>query len=66
MQYTMGEGGAGIDREAYYTGWLVIAELRQQGWTFPRLARVKDDDMTRIVRESIDRLERANEARPSQ
>jgi hypothetical protein len=53
MRFTMGKGGAGIEREAYYAGWLVIGDLLQRGWTYPRLARVTDDQMTRIVADSL-------------
>lgn len=31
MKYTMGNGGVGIEREAYYTGWLVIGDLLRRG-----------------------------------
>ena len=57
MRYTMGIGGAGLEREGYYTGWLVIGDLLDHGWTFPRLARVKDAEMAAIVKESLDRLQ---------
>jgi hypothetical protein len=56
MKYTMGVGGAAIDREAYYAGWLVIGEMLENGWTFPRLARVPDADMVRLVAASLARL----------
>ena len=56
MRYTMGKGGAGFEREAYYVGWLVIGDLLQHGWTFPRLARVTDAQMVTVVRESLQRL----------
>ena len=56
MRYTMGEGGAGLEREAYYAGWLVIADLQKHGWTYARLARVKDGEMVGLVRESLRRL----------
>lgn len=48
MRYTTGKGGAGVEREAYYTGWLVIGDLLNHGWTFPRLARVTDPEMTKL------------------
>jgi hypothetical protein len=41
MRYTMGKGGVGLEREAYFAGWLVIGDFLQNGWTFARLARVK-------------------------
>jgi hypothetical protein len=56
MRYTMGTGGAGLEREAYYTGWLVMGDLLEHGWTFPRLARVRDVEMAEFVRESLHRL----------
>ena len=56
MRFTMGVGGAGIDREAYYVGWIVIGDLLQHGYDFPRLARVPDAQMLRLVQESLDRL----------
>lgn len=57
MRYTMGQGGAGVEREAYYAGWLVIGDLLNHGWTFPRLARVSDADMTKLCAESLARLQ---------
>ena len=55
MLYTMGIGGVGIEREAYFAGWLVVGDLLQHGWTFPRLARVKDEQMVALVDESLRR-----------
>jgi len=57
MKYTMGIGPAGIDREAYYAGWIVIGELLAHGWTFPRLGRVTDSEMPALVSQSITRLQ---------
>lgn len=56
MRYTMGEGGAGVKREAYYAGWLVIGDLLRIGWNFPKLARVTDQEMVDLVDVSIARL----------
>ncbi len=56
MRYTMGQGGAGIEREAYYVGWTVTGDLLDHGWTLPRLARVKDAEMTKLCSESLARL----------
>jgi hypothetical protein len=55
MRFTMGTGGAGLEREAYYTGWIVIGDLLQHGWTYYRLARVTDDQMPGIVSDSLRR-----------
>jgi hypothetical protein len=56
MKYTMGTGGAGIDREAYYAGWIVIEDLLKHGWSFARLARVSDAEMVKLVGDSLGRL----------
>jgi hypothetical protein len=57
MRYTMGQGGAGVEREAYYAGWLVIGDLLNHGWTFSRLARVTDPEMTKLCADSLARLQ---------
>lgn len=54
-RYTMGRGGAGLEREAYYTGWLVVGDLLDHGWTLSSLAHSKNATITRLVRESINR-----------
>ena len=56
MLYTMREGGAGVEREAYYAGWLVIGSLLHDGWTFRNLARVTDQEMVGLVDGSVARL----------
>jgi hypothetical protein len=56
MRYTMGKGGAGVEREAYYAGWLVVGDLLQAGWTFPKLARVQESEMAPLVDASLGRL----------
>ena len=48
----------GLEREAYFAGWLVIGDLLDHGWTFPTLARVKDDEMVELVGQSILSLEK--------
>ena len=56
MRYTMGQRGAGIEREAYYAGWLIVGELLKRGWTFQRLARMNDAAMLDSVSKEIDLL----------
>lgn len=53
LRFTMGRGPAGIEREAYFAGWIVIGQLLQQGWTFPRLARVKEAELVGLVRTTL-------------
>lgn len=65
MRYTLGQGGAGVEREAYYAGWMVIGDMLQHGWTFPRLARVTDAQMAALVQESLTRLQNASNSTDS-
>ncbi|MBO9622982.1 MAG: hypothetical protein J7500_09750 [Sphingomonas sp.] len=55
-KYTIGEGGAGVRREAYAAGWWVIEQLRANGMTLPQIARIPESDMARVSREAIDAL----------
>lgn len=57
MRYTMGKGGLGIEREAYFAGWLVVGDMLRHGWGFPGLARVNDQQMVELVSKSISRIE---------
>lgn len=56
MKFTMGRGTTGLDREAYYAGWVVVGELMERGWTLDRLARVPEQEIPALVEESIGRL----------
>ncbi len=59
MRYTMGKGGAGIEREAYYAGWLAVGEMLTNGATFPQLARMDDAAILAAVRKELHAPERA-------
>ncbi len=48
-------GPAGLRREGYYAGWVVVGRLLNEGWTFPRLARVPSGEMPELVRGVIER-----------
>ncbi len=52
---SMGPGVAGLRREAYYLGWIVVGRLLGEGWTFPALARVSSEDMPDLIRGAIER-----------
>lgn len=56
MRFTMGRGTTGVDREAYYVGWLVVGDLLERGWTMAELARVPEDETPALVAESIRHL----------
>jgi hypothetical protein len=49
MRFTLGEGSTGLDREAYFAGWLVVGHLLELGRTLPELARVPAAAMPELV-----------------
>jgi hypothetical protein len=56
MRFTMGKGPAGIEREAYYAGWLLVGYWLDHGTTFDQIARIPEKEMPARVGEVIDRL----------
>ena len=57
-RFTLGPGPAGLRREGYYVGWVLVGRLLEQGWTLPALARVPRGLLgglaERAVREMLD------------
>jgi hypothetical protein len=51
----IGPGPAGLRREAYLAGWILVGRLLEEGWSFPQLARVPAEDMPQLLRGAIDR-----------
>jgi hypothetical protein len=49
MQFTMGTGTTGTEREAYYAGWRVVGHLLRNGYTFPQLARIPEAEAPALV-----------------
>lgn len=56
FRYTMGVGPAGIDREAYYAGWLVVGYWLKHGLTYCDIARIPEADAPMRVRKALDAL----------
>jgi hypothetical protein len=56
MRYTIGKGQAGIEREAYYAGWLVVGYWLEHGMSFADIARIPESDMPDRVGEAIQKL----------
>lgn len=56
MRYTIGKGPAGIEREAYYAGWLVVGYWLRQGMSFADIARIPEAQMPVRVGEAIQKL----------
>jgi len=53
MRFTMGTGTTGLEREAYFAGWLVVGHLLQQGKTFPELARLQEEQIPEIMEKAL-------------
>lgn len=51
--YTMGNGPAGFQREAYAAGWWVIEHLRAQGMSLARIARIGEAEMPAVAERAI-------------
>lgn len=56
MRYTMGKAGAGIDREAYYAGWLVTDYWLHHGVGLAQIARIPEGDAPKRVKQAIDAM----------
>jgi hypothetical protein len=55
-RYTIGKGAAGIEREAYYAGWLVVGYWLAHGMTFDQIARIPEAQMPARVGDVIQQL----------
>ncbi len=56
MRFTMGKGPSGLDREAYYAGWLAVGYWLDHGMTFAAIARIPESEMPKRVNEVIQKL----------
>ncbi len=53
MRFTMGPGTTGLEREAYYTGWVVVGHLLERGHSLAELARIHQDAIPDLVERAI-------------
>lgn len=56
MRFTMGTGPAGIEREAYYAGWLVVGHWLRQGMTLADIARIPEREAPARVAAAITQM----------
>lgn len=45
MNFTMGISLSGLEREAYYAGWVIVGYWLKHGKTFSKIARIGEKDM---------------------
>ena len=55
MRFTMGEGPNGLEREAYYVGWVVVGHWLDSGMTLAEIARIPEKEMPERVASTIER-----------
>jgi len=56
MQYTMGKSYLNIEREAYYTGWIVVQHWLSKGMRFADIARIPEKAMPLKAMKAIDEI----------
>jgi hypothetical protein len=56
MRFTMGKGTAGLEREAYYAGWVIVGEWLREGMTLADVARIPEKETPQRVAATIERL----------
>ncbi|QTD39590.1 hypothetical protein [Sporosarcina sp. Te-1] len=55
-RFTYDRGPAGLEREGYYAGWVLVGTLQEKGVSLKELAHVKKKDIPKFVRFHIERL----------
>jgi|SRR5215472_3254465 len=56
QRFTIGPGPAGLEREAYYAGWLVVGDWLAHGMNFSDIARIPESEMPQRAAASMDGL----------
>jgi hypothetical protein len=56
QRFTIGPVPAGLEREAYYAGWLVVCDWLAYGMSFSNIARIPEREMPQRAAASIDDL----------
>jgi len=49
MKFTLGEGTTGLEREAYYVGWLIVGSLLDAGVSFEEMAKIPGDQLAQYI-----------------
>lgn len=56
FRYTIGKGPAGVEREAYYAGWLVVDYWTRHGLSYAEIVRIPEAQAPARVSAAIDGL----------
>src|SRR5690606_16153621 len=52
LKFTFGTGETGLEREAYYAGWVLVDSLLKNGVSFMEIASIPEEDMPEFVRKN--------------
>lgn len=56
LRMTMGTGPSGLDREAYYAGWLAVGYWLHHGMTFADIARIPESEAPARIAEALNAI----------
>lgn len=56
MRFTMGQGPNGLEREAYYVGWVVVGHWLESGMSFAEIARIPEKETPERVAAALKQL----------
>jgi hypothetical protein len=56
MRFTMGQGPNGLEREAYYVGWVVVGHWLDNGMSFAEIARIPEKETAARVAATLEQL----------
>ncbi|QUW23735.1 hypothetical protein JSQ81_09715 [Sporosarcina sp. Marseille-Q4063] len=56
QRFIVGKGTTGIEREAYYAGWVLVESLLNEGVSFQEIASIPENQMPEYVRQNLEKL----------
>ncbi len=56
LRFTIGPGPAGLEREAYFAGWLVVGDWLTRGMSFSEIACSPEKEMPQRAAAEIDAI----------
>jgi hypothetical protein len=56
LRFSIGHGPAGLEREAYFAGWLVVGDWLAHGMSFSEIARIPEKEMPQWAAAEIDAI----------
>jgi len=63
-KFTFAKGPAGLDRDVYCAGWIVVGNLLQSGYAYHDLAAMHRDNAAALIVKEFDKMGRSDSHRP--